>query len=80
MMTNESKLFIKELTELLDKHNVSMEAVDDDSDYYPSVNGIECCMHTMYDDDFNIIRNYQTFRLPVEIDSKLTDKDINNVA
>ena len=33
--------FLLELSDLLEKYGIDMEAVDDDADYYPSVSGID---------------------------------------
>ena len=48
-MTKDMYEFLEELAGLLIKHNVELEAVDDDADYYPSVAGIECSIKSKYE-------------------------------
>ena len=35
--------FLAEFADLMDKYDISMEVMDDGTDYYPTVDGIEFC-------------------------------------
>jgi len=73
-MTPQMKQFIQELADLLAKHDVELEAVEDNHRWTPCVDGIECTMTAHYTDD-STAREYCEIRLPKWIDNN-TLKDL----
>ena len=63
--TKHMKDFLNELAELFDKYNIEAEAVDDDANYYPSVDGVEFDQKS----DFEKEISYCSIRLPRYFDA-----------
>jgi hypothetical protein len=59
-MNEEMRLFLLELADLMERHHVTGEAVDDGVDYYPSVDGVEFDLSG----DFESGREYCNAKIP----------------
>jgi len=69
-MTEQMKLFLMALADLLDAHGIAtVAAVDDGADYYPSVDGVEFQIWTQWDADGNEVRGKCNVRLHKEFDA-----------
>ena len=65
-MTEQMKQFLTELADLIDKHDVELEATECQGSYYTNVDGIECYMEAHYKD---VKRDNCTIKLPVFTDA-----------
>jgi len=80
MMTKEMKTFLAELADLLEKHDVELEATEGTGYYSTYVDGIDCTMNGRYDDS-EVLRKYCDVSLPINIDAEtlrnISQKDID---
>ena len=68
-MTKEMKTFLIEFTNLLEKHGVELDAVEETSGYSNYVDGIDCTMEGKYKDNV-CIKEYCDIRLPVNVSAQ----------
>lgn len=69
-LTPQMMAFLTELADLFDKHRIEVEAVDNDADYYPSVDGVEITQKTDLGENFKVLTPRSMIKLGVEFDSE----------
>lgn len=58
-MTKQMKVFLSELADLMEKHNVEAEITEEENGYYNCIEGLEFSMESLYDDEKGVrIRDY----------------------
>lgn len=69
------KQFLTELSQLMDKHSITMRAVEEMGAWNTFVDGIEFYMEGKYSKDGETVRNYCEILAPVELNSQ----DVKNL-